>query len=152
MPFPEEWADAVTVAQAFHWFATDETLAEIHRVLKPGGALAVVWNMRELDDPVQRRVEELIKPLAGVVERQFGGAWRRPFETTELFGPFESREFPHAQELDADGLVDRVLSTSYVATASEEERREVEAQLRELAAAGPVRLPYTTFAYVTRRR
>ena len=152
MPFSREWADAVTVGQAFHWFATPEALAEIHRVLKPGGGLALIWNRRDLADPLQRAIEKLIAPLAAEVSRFWGDSWRRPFERTELFGPFTEASFDHVQELDEQGLVDRVLSTSYVATAPAGRQRQVEAKLRELAAAGPVRLPYVTRALVTRRR
>ena len=152
MPFADEFADAVTVAQAFHWFANDDALAEIHRVLKPGGALGLIWNMRDLDDPLQRAIEELIAPLSGEVSHFYGGVWRRPFEGTDRFGPLEEASFEHVQELDEQGLVDRVLSTSYVATAPPETQRAVEAELRRLAAGGAVRLPYATQAFVTRRR
>jgi SAM-dependent methyltransferase len=152
MPFPGEWADAVTVGQAFHWFATPEALGEIHRVLRPGGGLALIWNRRDLADPLQRAIEELIAPLAGEVSRLWGGFWREPFDRTELFGPFAEASFDHVQELDEQGLVDRVLSTSYVATAPAGRQRDIETKLRELAAAGPVRLPYVTRALVTRRR
>jgi ubiquinone/menaquinone biosynthesis C-methylase UbiE len=41
------WIDAITVAQGFHWFATDEALAEMHRVLGPGGKLGLIWNHRD---------------------------------------------------------------------------------------------------------
>jgi SAM-dependent methyltransferase len=152
MPFPGEFADAVTVAQAFHWFANEDSLREIHRVLKPGGGLGLIWNMRDLDDPLQRSVEDLIAPLGGAVSRYGGGAWRRAFERTELFGPLEEARFDHVQELDEQGLVDRVLSTSYVATAPPEAQSALESELRRLAAGGPVRLPYVTHTFVTRRR
>src|SRR5689334_10252480 len=51
IPLPDATADAVTVAQAFHWFANDTALAEIHRVLRPDGRLALVWNRRVLEAP-----------------------------------------------------------------------------------------------------
>ncbi|MCJ1247434.1 hypothetical protein MMC30_004648 [Trapelia coarctata] len=47
----KEWADAVIVAQAFHWFAKDEALQEIYRVLKPGGALGLIWNVEDYNSP-----------------------------------------------------------------------------------------------------
>ena len=63
LPLAEASADAITVAQAFHWFDHERALPEFHRVLKPGGSLVLIWNSRDLDDPLQRGVEQLIKPL-----------------------------------------------------------------------------------------
>jgi len=47
IPLPDSSTDAVVCAQAFHWFASAEALAEIHRVLKPGGVLGLIWNVRD---------------------------------------------------------------------------------------------------------
>jgi SAM-dependent methyltransferase len=47
-------ADAIAVAQAFHWFANADALAEFHRVLRPAGRLALIWNRRSVDDPLQQ--------------------------------------------------------------------------------------------------
>ncbi len=44
---PDASLDAVLCAQAFHGFDTRETLDEFHRVLKPGGRLGLVWNVRD---------------------------------------------------------------------------------------------------------
>jgi SAM-dependent methyltransferase len=154
MPFPEEWADAVTVGQAFHWFATQEAVAEIHRVLKPGGGLGLIWNGRIRDDPVQVEVDELVDPLVGDVRRLYDDAWRGVIDESPLFGPLDGATFAHEQLLDEQGLVDRVLSTSYVASAPQERRDEVEAGLRAIVRArgGQVRVPYVTTTHVTRRR
>ena len=38
---PADYADVITVAQAFHWMDIDSTLSEFHRILKPGGVLAI---------------------------------------------------------------------------------------------------------------
>ena len=69
IPLPNASAVLVTVAQAFHWFDHDRALPEIHRVLRPEGALALFWNMRDLDDPVQRGVEELLAAVPRPAER-----------------------------------------------------------------------------------
>ena len=45
IPLDDSSVDAVTVGQAFHWFRGDEALAEIHRVLRPGGGLGIVFNV-----------------------------------------------------------------------------------------------------------
>ena len=47
IPLPDGSVDVVTVAQAFHWFRFEEALAEISRVLRPGGALAILFNQRD---------------------------------------------------------------------------------------------------------
>jgi SAM-dependent methyltransferase len=151
IPLPAGSADAVTVAQAFHWFDGDVALAEIHRVLRPSGALALVWNRRRMDDPLNRAVEELIAPYRGHTPALLTGAWRVPLEHTELFGPLELHTFPNEQPLDADGLVDRVASISFIASLDEAERAEVLRAVRALAGDGRVVVPHDTEVYVSER-
>jgi SAM-dependent methyltransferase len=151
MPFPDRHADALTVAQAFHWFATNEALAEIARVLRPGGRLGLIWNMRDRDDELQRAFTEIIAPLRGDEPTQYDGGWRPVLEASERFGPLEERTFRWEQTLDADGLAERAGSISYIAAASAERRADVVARIRALAAEGPVRFPYVTAAYVSER-
>jgi SAM-dependent methyltransferase len=153
IPLPDADVDAVTVAQAFHWFRSDAALPELHRVLRPGGGLGLVWNTRDQDDPLQAEITQLIRPLAGGTPEWL--ALRGALAATivgELFGPVEEQAFTMRQELDADGLVQRVLSISYVAAASERDRRRIERRLRDLAGGGAVSLPYTTLCFVSYRR
>jgi len=51
IPLEDDSVDAIVVAQAFHWFATKETLKELHRVLKPHGALGLIWNIEDYNAP-----------------------------------------------------------------------------------------------------
>jgi SAM-dependent methyltransferase len=150
MPLPAASADAVTVAQAFHWFDGDAALAEIHRVLRPGGVLALVWNRRRMDDPLNRAVEELVAPYRGHTPALRTGAWRAHFERTELFGPLDEHTFPNDQSLDADGLVDRVASISFIASLDEAERADVLSAVRALAG-GRVVVPHDTEVHLTER-
>ena len=65
MPLPDDSADAVTVGQAFHWFDGPRALAEIERVLRPGGALALVWNRRPSESlGAARRDQRDDRPLS----------------------------------------------------------------------------------------
>jgi SAM-dependent methyltransferase len=151
IPLPDGSADALTVAQAFHWFDGEAALAEIHRVLRPGGQLALIWNVRLLDDPGQAAVEELIAPYTGEIPRHRSGDWRRPIEASERFGPLEERDFPNEQSLDADGLVDRVASTSAIAALDSPERDALLERVRAVAANGPVTLRYRCEVQLTGR-
>ena len=153
IPLDDGSASLVTVAQAFHWFDLDRALLEIHRVLRPGGSLALVWNMRDLDDPLQRGVEELLAPHRGRVNAQREGKWRAPFAASPLFGDLETAEFRYAQQFTAGDLVDRVSSTSFVAAMSEDERRPLLDQVRALAAGReePFPFPYVTEVLISPR-
>jgi SAM-dependent methyltransferase len=151
IPLPDASADALTVAQAFHWFDGEAALAEIHRVLRPGGHLALLWNVRLLDDPGQAAVEQLIAPYTGEIPRHRSGEWRRPIEASDLFGPLEERSFPNDQSLDADVLADRVASTSAIAALGPPERDGLLQRVRALAADGPVTLRYRCEVQLARR-
>ena len=139
-------ADAVTVAQAFHWFDAPAALAEIHRTLKSGGKLVVIYNVRDLDDPVQHAVDDLLAPYRGDTPSHRSGHWRTALNETELFKPATGRDFPNIQTIDADDLVSRVASTSFIAELPGPERRRVLDGARDIAAdqADRFPFPYTT--------
>jgi SAM-dependent methyltransferase len=147
IPLPDASADAVTVAQAFHWFDGPKALAEIARVLRPGGALALVWNRRPVESsPLHAAISDIIAPYRGDAPAHASGEWREAFADSEL------SEWRHefAQRLDADGLADRVGSTSFVAALEDGERERVLARVRALASEGPVDVPYVCEVYVWR--
>jgi SAM-dependent methyltransferase len=147
IPLPDGSADAVTVGQAFHWFDGPRALAEIDRVLRPGGALALFWNRRDMGSPVHRAVSEIIEPHHRDNPRHRANAWREHFAGEAL----EEAEFPFAVTQDADELADRVASTSFVATLPDDERADVLARVRAIAAGGPVQVPYVCEVQISRR-
>jgi SAM-dependent methyltransferase len=153
IPVPGGSADVVTVAQAFHWFDHDRALPEIHRVLRDGGKLVLVWNMRDLDDPVQRRVEDLLRSLRVDVPVQLRGAWRAPLARSPLFGEGVVREFEHEQLFTTDDLCDRVASTSFVAAMRALDREELLVRVRALTQGlkEPFPFPYKTEVHVLPR-
>jgi SAM-dependent methyltransferase len=134
LPLADGAADAVTAAQSFHWFDHDRALPELHRVLRPGGLLVLVWNMRDTTDPLQRAVEDVLRPLRTVPYAEDPGGWRAALADSPLFGAAEKRRFRNVQPTSVDGLVERFASTSFVAAMAEDERASLLARLRELAA------------------
>jgi ubiquinone/menaquinone biosynthesis C-methylase UbiE len=153
IPLPDASADVVTVAQAFHWFDHDRALPEIRRVLRPGGYLVLFWNNRDLDDPMQRAVEDLLAPMRGSVASRLGGIWREPLARSPLFGESEQRRFRYEQQFTTEDLCDRVSSTSFVAALSPAERDDILARVRTLTQdlAEPFPFRYETEVYVVPR-
>lgn len=150
IPLADESVDCVAVGQAFHWFRHDEALPELHRVLRPGGGLALLWNSRDHEKPVQREITELMAPF--VPGRPGPEHWARTLEQSALFTKSEEAHFPFVQELDADGLAARIGSVSFIASAPPDARRELDVRLREVAErlGGAVDFPYVTDVYVSR--
>ncbi|HUN93459.1 MAG TPA: methyltransferase domain-containing protein [Burkholderiaceae bacterium] len=158
MPIAEAAADAVVCAQAFHWFAEVAALREIHRVLKPGGALGLVWNVRDASVDWVRRITEIISPYEGDAPRHHKGEWRKPFDSG-LFSPLEASTFRHEHVgPPREVILDRFLSVSFIAALPAAEKDLVAQRLSELAATHPdlrgrdaIAFPYVTEAYVCRR-
>jgi SAM-dependent methyltransferase len=151
IPLPDGGVDCVAIGQAFHWFRHDEALPELHRVLRPGGGLGLLWNSRDDDKPVQKEISELISPFVppGRPGREH---WADVLRESPLFTDPEEAHFPWVQQLDADGLAARIGSVSFVAAASASARAELDTRLREVAArlGGVVDFPYVTDVYVSR--
>ena len=151
IPLADGDADAVTVAQAFHWFDPDRALREFHRVLRRGGVVALIWNIRDRSHPLHQAYAETIRPHRGgdypEMEEQ-GKALR----DSPLFERYEEREFRLVQILDADGLVARASSVSFIAALPEDERNELLERVRALAPEGEFEFPYVTKVFTARSR
>lgn len=111
---PAAGMDLVLCAQAFHWFRALESLIEFHRILRPGGRLALVWNKRDDHDPLTLGYKQAIQAVNGEHPAE-----RRPFDHGLIAagGRFTAPRrlvFDHAQTLDQAGLVGRAISASYV--------------------------------------
>jgi len=151
IPLPDASTDVVACAQAFHWFDHELALAEIARVLRPGGRIALVWNMR---DESEIWVEELSDAIVGRTGLDRGAV--EPIEWSGLYGPVERAVFEHAQQVDRTTMRELVLSRSYCAILPEEERTpildRVDSIFQEHARDGLLRVPYRTECFRAVRR
>jgi SAM-dependent methyltransferase len=107
-------ADLVTAFQAFHWFDPQRIFAEIHRLLKPGGVFAAVWNKRDRRDPFTADYSELISSHARQHPAEERPGATDPLYTAEGFGAPDLQIVPHSQRLPLEGLIGRAESTSYL--------------------------------------
>ncbi|HYI61654.1 MAG TPA: methyltransferase domain-containing protein [Acidimicrobiales bacterium] len=157
LPLPAASVDAVTVAQAFHWFDPEVALRETARVLGPGGGLGLVWNERDTAEP-------WVAELSRLIRWDQRGQWQVPYTVEEdwaaridalatPFGPVQRYDTTYRQVLDAETLVARVLSTSYIAAQPAEERARLADEVRALVADfdETFELPYVTVVYWCRR-
>ncbi|HUY56926.1 MAG TPA: class I SAM-dependent methyltransferase [Candidatus Micrarchaeaceae archaeon] len=148
--------DAVTAGQSFHWFADQPSLHEIHRILRPGGKLGLVWNRRDPHAQPWRAVAELIEPLRRGVPTHDSVEWRQQLQASRIFGPLESRAFPHQHLASPGQMVDRVLSLSFVAASERVVQERLRAQIMELAnefqgrPGQLIALPYRTEVFACR--
>jgi len=159
IPLPDRFADAVVVAQAFHWFRARTALREIARVLRPGGRLALLWNVRDEAVPWVRRLTELLDRHGEAIPRARQHRWRRAFDRAAPFGPLRLRSFRHAQRATPATIVERVWSVSVIGLLSPVRQRAVARQVRAILGSDPVTrgravvtLPYRTEVYWCRLR
>lgn len=146
IPAPSRSVDVVVSAQAFHWFDHARALPEIARVLRPGGAIALVWNQRDESIPWVRRLGRVMGTDGADLDLV------GPLRMSPLFGHIEERSFRCWQRLDREGLLDLVRSRSYVAVMDDAARSEVVARVTELydeyaRGHGGMLLPYVTRCY-----
>jgi SAM-dependent methyltransferase len=152
IPLEDESVDVVFVGQAFHWFDPDSAPREIARVLRPGGALAPIWNTREERANWVAEVREVVERYKREAPFHESNEWRAGIDNSGLFGPIEERMFEQAQELSREEAVEVFASRSYVAALPQAERERV---LEQIAALVPqeerITIPYTTEVYWTKR-
>lgn len=151
LPLADAEADVLVCAQAFHWFANREALGEMHRVLKPGGRLGMVWNVRDESCDWVAAITQIITPYEGDAPRYYTGQWKRPFERQSLFAALQLTEFAHSHEGSFEQVViDRIASVSFIAALPEAERETVLEKLRALQPRfAALREPVIAFPYLT---
>jgi SAM-dependent methyltransferase len=111
---PEASIDLVTCFQAFHWFDPEPTLREFHRILKPSGRLAVVWNNRDRNDELTEGYTRLVQIASNHHPAESRLVSVDPLLASPLFPDVHCHTFTYRQQLDLDGLIGRAQSVSYI--------------------------------------
>lgn len=144
LPADEACVDAVVVAQAFHWFDHGPALDEIARVLRTGGHLATVWNVKEGSGEWYRRYMDIIERHADDTPRHAQMIWRRAIDDDQRFELVDEWQVDNSMPMDADGVIGRALSTSFIAALPEQTKAGVASELRQVLAQvdQPVLFPY----------
>jgi SAM-dependent methyltransferase len=150
---PDGSFDVVTCAQAFHWMEPERALSEFHRLLGPGGRLALLWNVRVQDAPFEREYGRLLSEL--IPEDKRLAPPDRAEDTladSRWFEEVQSCSFGHERRMSVEELVGRTLSLSYGPRGGDE-RAALQRSLSVLHAEhagldGKVYLGYVTELYL----
>jgi len=161
IPLRDDSVDVVFVAEAFHRFEYEPALLEVARVLRPGGALVLMWNLPAgLTEPSIAEVERFLServpegdlgydPLDLGSTRYTSGEWRGAFAAAP-FEPLRELCLPNLQTVDRDGLASFFASMGWLADLADEERLPIVEQVRSLLTASEYRRPWETHVHWTR--
>jgi SAM-dependent methyltransferase len=155
LPVAPQSLDAVTVAQAFHWFDADRAFEEFARVLRPRGRVGLIWNVRD-------RSSDWVNEVWSIMDRvEKHAPWRdhERWRDSELgarpgFGALHTETFRHEQTITPEGVVERIASVSHVAVLPPAERERVLDEVRGVVTGHPdargrseLLIPYRVDAY-----
>jgi ubiquinone/menaquinone biosynthesis C-methylase UbiE len=158
---PDASVDQVVAGQAFHWFDPRLARREFARILRPGGWVVLIWNVRRTDaTPFLREYEALLQrygtDYARVRHENVGPAVLGAFYDGGSYG---TRSLPNEQRFDLEALTGRLLSSSYTPTPDDPGFRPMLEELARIferhAREGTVRFEYDTvihFGHVSRER
>jgi SAM-dependent methyltransferase len=162
IPLGDASVDGVFSAEAFHWFSHEQARDEIARVLRPGGALVLVWNRPA--GPIEPAIDDVEKLLEPNWPQEFelpldlnpsrathARDWPKAFAES-AFEPLQERLFANPHEVDQDGLVAFFGSMGWLAALPDTEFNALFDDIRSRLTATRYRLPFETDVHWTRLR
>ena len=152
MPLADASVDAVTVAQAFHWFKFEPALTEIRRVLAPGGSLAILFNQRDERVPWVKTWNDVIEWHSRRIAYYQNTDWTALLQGNG-FVDVGYRSTEWNQPLTRDLLAARVRSVSYIADEAPKVQQEYVDRVLALVEGFPdtFPLPYVTHVWFAGR-
>jgi ubiquinone/menaquinone biosynthesis C-methylase UbiE len=156
IPLPDDSVDAVFTAEAFHWYASDQSVAEIVRVLRARGGLAIFWNV-DFGEPQPSMGDEVEQVLDAAFEqggapgigKVLSGFWREPIASAP-FEPLREAELERTLTRTRDQWLANMLSVSSIAALPDADREQLAERLRELVPDVGYRWSIRTIVYWTR--
>jgi SAM-dependent methyltransferase len=147
IPLPDAAVAAVTVADAFHWFDHKPALAEIGRVLRPGGGLAVLSTAPDWGGASwAHEVGTLMAALRPEHPHYDGPPWQDAVRAGGNWTALREIRVTASQPVLPESFVDYIASISWMASLPEDQRVETLAQISAIISAGetPAELPVQT--------
>lgn len=148
---PDNCADFIVAAQAFHWFPMKETKNEFQRLLKGGGRIILIWNDRKTSESAFASEYEALLNRFGTDYKQVNHKNIDENRIREFLGSFEIHSFQNFQDLDFQGLLGRLTSSSYMPNTGHPRYEEMKSALKQLFdkhnVNGLVRIEYETKVY-----
>lgn len=157
IPVPDASQDAILISHAYHWFDPEPAHREFARVIRPGGVLAALWNLRDETVPWSAQLSEILRDEDSGTDRHTAPAimchgalaalrspdgaglsgWLANPSFGSSFGPITKGFFPNRTRHTRQTLVDLVKSRSYYLTATPRRQAELEQQVRHLLTTHP---------------
>ncbi len=145
IPAADASVDGVFAGQSFHWFRNDEAVAEIARVLRPGGVFCALWNSNREPSPLPKDYRDYIAVLhAPRLAAVQSGPTLQEVLGRGPFGPVQEAIVEHEQTQDREGVLGYASSVSWIASLADDERAQVMGRLDELLPKGPFTFPLKT--------
>jgi SAM-dependent methyltransferase len=142
IPLPDASVDGVFAGQAFHWFANEEAIGEIARVLRPGGVLSLIWNGpdEERPSPLPEPYRAFLDELRAIAAFNDAPPWPEVIARGP-FGDVHESGVPHDHNLDRAGLLENARTVSWIASRPDEEQKAIHERLDQLLTDGPFAIP-----------
>jgi SAM-dependent methyltransferase len=160
-------ADLATAAQSFHWFDHEAALTEMARIVRPGGGMALFWNVRDADR------SPFVADYHGLLAQRFGEAdtgqylqagretgqerTRSAIERAGGFSDLELLTLEHAVQTTVSGFIGMAFTASYVRSLSGDEQDRFRIELGGILGRHghtdetPFDLPYRIDLWIARR-
>jgi SAM-dependent methyltransferase len=144
IPLPDASVDAVTVGDAFHWFDKPPALAEIRRVLRPGGGLAILSTMPDWSGASWAHDLGTLVVGSRPAHPHFDGPpWQEAVRAAGGWSAPRETQVTVARRTVPEQIVDHMASMSWIAAMSDAEREVFRSRVRQLVIEGdaPAELP-----------